>query len=83
MQQVFGVVNELLNSDSEFTERQLHLRTYKVTPLSTRSGIIEWCQNTIPVGTYLIGDGTGGAHKKYRPKDWNNRKCRELTAVCR
>lgn len=81
MQQVFGIVNELLNSDSQFIERKLHLRTYKVTPLSTRSGILEWCSNTIPVASYLVGDGTGGAHMKYRPNDWNNRKCRDLTAV--
>ncbi|KRF80861.1 serine/threonine-protein kinase ATM [Drosophila virilis] len=81
MQQVFGIVNELLNSDSQFIERKLHLRTYKVTPLSTRSGILEWCSNTIPVASYLVGDGTGGAHMKYRPNDWNNRKCRDLTAA--
>ncbi|KAH8396072.1 hypothetical protein KR222_002674 [Zaprionus bogoriensis] len=81
MQQVFGIVNELLHSDAEFIERRLQLRTYKVTPLSTRSGILEWCSNTIPVGAYLVGDGTKGAHMKYRPNDWNNRKCREMSSA--
>lgn len=81
MQQVFGIVNELLNSDAEFIERRLQLRTYKVTPLSMRSGILEWCNNTIPVGVYLVGNGTQGAHMKYRPNDWNNKKCREMSNV--
>ncbi|XP_043070286.1 serine/threonine-protein kinase ATM [Drosophila grimshawi] len=81
MQQVFGIVNELFNSDSEFAERKLQLRTYKVTPLSMRCGIIEWVSNTIPIGTYLAGNGTGGAHMKYRPTDWNNNKCRQMAAA--
>ncbi|ALC48364.1 tefu [Drosophila busckii] len=79
MQQVFGFVNELLSSEPEFIERKLQLRTYKVTPLSMRSGILEWCTNTLPVAAYLVGDGAGGAHLKYNPKDWTNRKCREMS----
>ncbi|XP_016998813.2 serine/threonine-protein kinase ATM isoform X1 [Drosophila takahashii] len=80
MQQVFGIVNELLNQDSEFIERKLKLRTYKVTPLSMRSGILEWCTNSMPVGHYLVVEGKGGAHARYRPNDWNNNKCRKLSA---
>ncbi|KAH8280952.1 hypothetical protein KR054_005673 [Drosophila jambulina] len=78
MQQVFGIVNELLQQDSEFIERKLQLRTYKVTPLSMRSGILEWCNNSMPVGHYLVGNGQGGAHKRYRPTDWANNQCRKL-----
>ncbi|XP_041674601.1 serine/threonine-protein kinase ATM [Drosophila eugracilis] len=80
MQQVFGIVNELLNQDSEFIERKLKLRTYKVTPLSMRSGILEWCTNSTPVGQYLVAEGKGGAHARYRPNDWNNQKCRKLSS---
>ncbi|KAH8268288.1 hypothetical protein KR026_004200 [Drosophila bipectinata] len=80
MQQVFGIVNQLLNQDSEFIERKLKLRTYKVTPLSMRSGILEWCTNSIPVGLYLAGQGKGGAHHRYRPKDWPSNKCRQYLA---
>ncbi|XP_020814150.1 serine/threonine-protein kinase ATM [Drosophila serrata] len=79
MQQVFGIVNELLQQDAEFIERKLQLRTYKVTPLSMRSGILEWCTNSMPVGHYLVGDGKGGAHLRYRPSDWANYKCRSLS----
>ncbi|XP_039495619.1 serine/threonine-protein kinase ATM [Drosophila santomea] len=80
MQQVFGIVNDLLNQDSEFIERKLKLRTYKVTPLSMRSGILEWCTNSVPVGHYLVVEGKGGAHARYRPNDWNNNKCRKLSS---
>ncbi|XP_052835760.1 LOW QUALITY PROTEIN: serine/threonine-protein kinase ATM [Drosophila gunungcola] len=80
MQQVFGIVNELLRQDSEFIERKLKLRTYKVTPLSMRSGILEWCTNSTPVGHYLVVEGKGGAHARYRPNDWNNNRCRKLSA---
>uniref|UniRef100_A0A6P4EBP2 Serine/threonine-protein kinase ATM n=1 Tax=Drosophila rhopaloa TaxID=1041015 RepID=A0A6P4EBP2_DRORH len=80
MQQVFGIVNELLKQDSEFIERKLKLRTYKVTPLSMRSGILEWCTNSTPVGHYLVVEGKGGAHARYRPNDWNNNHCRKLSA---
>ncbi|XP_017035887.1 serine/threonine-protein kinase ATM [Drosophila kikkawai] len=79
MQQVFGIVNELLQQDSEFIERKLQLRTYKVTPLSMRSGILEWCTNSMPVGHYLVGEGKGGAHMRYHPSDWPNNKCRSLS----
>ncbi|XP_022209922.2 serine/threonine-protein kinase ATM [Drosophila obscura] len=79
MQQVFGIVNQLLKQDSEFIDRKLQLRTYTITPLSMRSGILEWCPNSMPVAMYLVGrDSKSGAHIKYHPKDWKNNKCRAL-----
>ncbi|BFF89361.1 serine/threonine-protein kinase ATM [Drosophila madeirensis] len=81
MQQVFGIVNQLLKQDSEFIDRKLQLRTYTVTPLSMRSGILEWCPNSMPVGEYLVGrDCQSGAHIKYHPNGWKNNKCRALLA---
>ncbi|XP_030382015.1 serine/threonine-protein kinase ATM [Scaptodrosophila lebanonensis] len=77
MQQVFHSINDLINKEPEFIERKLRLRTYKITPLSARSGILEWCENTIPMGMYLQGDGkNAGAHQRYRPQDWAPVKCR-------
>ena len=46
MEQVFGLLNDLLDEDPETRSRKLNVRTYKVVPLSQRSGILEWCQNT-------------------------------------
>lgn len=82
MQQIFGVVNKFLIIDNEMQKKHARIRTYKVVPLSRRSGILEWCTNTIPIGNYLVGErGRGGkiikagAHEKYRPNDWIPGKC--------
>ncbi len=37
---------------------------FQVMPLSQRSGILEWCDNTTPLGEYLIN-----AHIEHRPDD--------------
>lgn len=71
MQQVFSMVNNLLKKKSETRKRDLQIRQYKVIPLSQRSGLLEWCEGTLPIGEYLIG-GKGeseGAHRRYRPQD--------------
>ncbi|CAL7943643.1 unnamed protein product [Xylocopa violacea] len=83
MQQVFNVLNTLLKSYKETKRRKLTIRTYKVVPLTQRSGILEWCNNTVPILTVLAGsDGVSGLHKKYYPKDYTPKSCREkLQAV--
>lgn len=69
--QVFGLMNRLL---SESGDRRLSVRRYKVVPLSERSGVLEWCDNTMPIGEYLVGgDRKGGAHLAYHPKDMVSR----------
>lgn len=77
MQQVFGVVNDLLRSDPSTSQNKMVIRTYKIVPLSKvklilykcymylilnfqRTGILEWCDNTITFGGYLKE-----AYKKY------------------
>uniref|UniRef100_A0A182M4G9 Serine/threonine-protein kinase ATM n=1 Tax=Anopheles culicifacies TaxID=139723 RepID=A0A182M4G9_9DIPT len=64
MQQVFGILNILLRHDKETAHRKLSVRTYKVVPLSQQSGILEWCNNTMPIGAWLLN-----GHVKYRPQD--------------
>ncbi|XP_077289269.1 serine/threonine-protein kinase tefu [Arctopsyche grandis] len=79
MQQVFGIVNNLLASDRHTKEKRLIIRTYKVVPLSRHSGIIEWCDGTEPFGKLLVGaDGSSGYHAKLRPNDIPARSAREL-----
>ncbi|KAG5684498.1 hypothetical protein PVAND_013728 [Polypedilum vanderplanki] len=80
-QQIFTVVNKLLNLDEEMQKKKARIRTYKVVPFSRRSGILEWCTNTLPIGNYLCGDRTSGkgikkgAHYIYRPQDWSIEQC--------
>ncbi|KAL0274886.1 UNVERIFIED_CONTAM: hypothetical protein PYX00_002916 [Menopon gallinae] len=77
MQQVFNIMNILMHRNSDANKRKLVIRTYKVMPLSHRSGIIEWCENTQPLSLYLIGsDGISGAHKRFNPEDITALECR-------
>ncbi|XP_069987249.1 serine-protein kinase ATM isoform X2 [Penaeus vannamei] len=79
MEQVFGIVNELLAKNSETRDRSLSVRTYQVTPLSQKSGLIQWCNNTQAFGEYLIGPSkNSGAHKLYYPNDYTASVCREM-----
>nr|XP_031830614.1 uncharacterized protein LOC116426162 isoform X4 [Nomia melanderi] len=81
MQQVFNIMNILLKAHKETKRRKLMIRTYKVVPLTQRSGILEWCNNTIPIITILIGSNNdSGLHKKYYPKDYTAKLCKEKLA---
>ncbi|XP_053166934.1 serine-protein kinase ATM [Hemicordylus capensis] len=74
MQQVFQMCNTLLQQNTETRKRKLTIRRYKVVPLSQRSGVLEWCTGTIPLGDFLINTDSS-AHKRYRPKDYSNLHC--------
>lgn len=69
MQQIFGLVNNLLEENPETRKRNLKIRTYKVVPLSPGAGLLQWVENTIPIGEYLIGNPKNMhncAHYRYR-----------------
>lgn len=74
MQQAFGLVNCLLAHDPKATGR-LAMRTYKVVPLSRRSGLVQWCEGTQPFSEFLLTPHTG-AHQRYQPHDWTPVACR-------
>lgn len=70
MQQVFGTVNDLLRHEnySIGATRQLRLITYGITPLSPASGVLEWVDNTMCFGDFLMDKGKSvGAHSRYFP----------------
>ncbi|XP_022833925.1 serine-protein kinase ATM [Spodoptera litura] len=70
MQQVFTIVNTLLEKNPVTNKNKLLIRTYKVVPMSRLSGVLEWCEGTIPMGMYLVGlEKNSGAHARYRPQD--------------
>ncbi|KAL4708134.1 hypothetical protein ACJJTC_009913 [Scirpophaga incertulas] len=78
MQQVFDIVNTLLEKNSITNKNKLLIRTYKVVPMSRQSGILEWCENTTPIGLYLTGSNKEmGAHARYRPQDISCRAARD------
>jgi hypothetical protein len=83
MQQVFDAINLMLKTEPKTKKRRLLMKTYKVVPVSQRSGVIEWCENTQTFGDYLVGNGTtSGAHVMYRPTDSKPSECRKLMSVC-
>lgn len=77
MEQVFDQVSRLLKNDTATRRRNLGIRTYKVLPLSTRSGLMEFIQNTIPLHQWVMP-----AHEKYYPSDWKLDRCRKEIANC-
>uniref|UniRef100_A0A8C3QT69 non-specific serine/threonine protein kinase n=1 Tax=Cyanoderma ruficeps TaxID=181631 RepID=A0A8C3QT69_9PASS len=77
MQQVFQMCNTLLQQNTETRKRKLNIRRYKVVPLSQRSGVLEWCSGTTPIGEFLVNTEEG-AHKRYRPKDYSSMQCHKI-----
>ncbi|XP_023014307.2 serine/threonine-protein kinase tefu [Leptinotarsa decemlineata] len=81
MQQVFNIMNNLLSTNKQ--TRNLLIRTYKIVPLSMRSGILEWVDDTMQIGSYLVGEEKQlGAHQIYRPSDKSPAVCRSLFKGC-
>uniref|UniRef100_A0A8C2WUR8 non-specific serine/threonine protein kinase n=1 Tax=Cyclopterus lumpus TaxID=8103 RepID=A0A8C2WUR8_CYCLU len=76
MQQVFSMCSMLLQRNTDTRKRKLNIRRYKVVPFSQRSGVLEWCSGTVPIGEFLV-DPNKGAHKRFRPRDPTNLACRK------
>uniref|UniRef100_A0A6P7GUN9 Serine/threonine-protein kinase ATM n=1 Tax=Diabrotica virgifera virgifera TaxID=50390 RepID=A0A6P7GUN9_DIAVI len=78
MQQVFNIMNNLLSYNK--TTKHLRIRTYKIVPLSMRSGILKWADDSMSIGEYLTGNGKNslGAHQKYRPMDKLPNTCKRI-----
>lgn len=72
MEQVFGEVSKMLRNHKATRQRNLHVRTYKVIPLTNRSGIIEFVPNSIPINDFLQP-----AHLKYHPSSMKPGAARE------
>lgn len=74
MQQVFTMMNDMLSKSTATRKENLLVRTYIIVPLSKRSGILEWCSNTTPLGDYLAGQDN--VHQRYHPEDETPLMCR-------
>lgn len=73
MEQVFEEVSKMLRNHRGTRQRDLKVRTYKVVPLTAKSGIIEFVPNSKPLNDFLRP-----AHKQYYPQDWSDSKARDL-----
>ncbi|EXJ84111.1 hypothetical protein A1O3_04778 [Capronia epimyces CBS 606.96] len=75
MEQVFEQVSNLLKDHRATRQRNLGIRTYKVIPLNTNAGIIEFVKDTVPLHDFLLP-----AHPRYFPKDYKPNRCRKEIA---
>lgn len=63
VQQIFTVMNQLLQHNPETAKRKLHIHTYQVVPMTCRVGILEWINETMPLKGILekkLSEFTGG-----------------------
>jgi ataxia telangiectasia mutated family protein len=77
MEQVFDQVSRLLKNHTATRLRNLGIRTYKVLPLSTRSGLMEFVPDTIPLHQWVMP-----AHEKYYPNDIKAEVFRKAIGAC-
>ncbi|KAG6864086.1 hypothetical protein C0993_009445, partial [Termitomyces sp. T159_Od127] len=64
MEQVFSLANGILHRDHETRRRLLNVREYKVIPLASQAGVLEFVENTHPISDWLVE-----AHQRYRPDE--------------
>jgi ataxia telangiectasia mutated family protein len=52
-------------------------------PLTPGAGLLEWCTNTMPLGSWIDGDrGMVGARRRYRPNDMQRSDARNALEQC-
>jgi serine-protein kinase ATM len=73
MEQVFEQVSNLLGEHPATRKRKVGIRTYRVVPLLSNAGIIEFVQNTMSLQDYLFP-----GHKRYFPNDYSSSRCRNF-----
>ncbi|KAA1069952.1 Serine/threonine-protein kinase tel1 [Puccinia graminis f. sp. tritici] len=77
MEQVFELVNSVLERDPECQKRRLNFKIYMVIPLSPDSGLIEFVKNTSSLLEVLKP-----VHAKYnQPPDWEFEKLWKFLAI--
>lgn len=60
--QICIYVTSFFSDNSKAAENKLNVKTYKIIPFSRRSGMLQWCANTSPLGRIL-----SILHKAVRP----------------
>ncbi|KAK4505543.1 hypothetical protein PRZ48_003506 [Zasmidium cellare] len=78
MEQVFEEVSKMLRNHKPTRQRDLKVRTYKVIPLTTGCGIIEFVPNSIPFNDWLRP-----AHKRYYPQDYSDGRARDTVSAAK
>eukprot|EP00918_Siedleckia_nematoides_P048113 GHVU01105373.1.p1 GENE.GHVU01105373.1~~GHVU01105373.1.p1 ORF type:complete len:1280 (+),score=283.51 GHVU01105373.1:560-3841(+) len=80
MEQLFKTMNGVFGSVRSTRRHGLRMRTYTVRPLSPIVGVVQWVDQTEPLGRVLLGPPTRpqqGAHHRYRPLDMPSAEARD------
>ncbi|XP_051006522.1 DNA-dependent protein kinase catalytic subunit [Acomys russatus] len=56
IEQLFEVMNAILSQDAACSQRNMQLRTYRVVPMTSRLGLIEWIENTMTLRDLLLSN---------------------------
>ncbi|KAH0617727.1 hypothetical protein JD844_016250 [Phrynosoma platyrhinos] len=54
IEQLFNVMNTILSRNAACSQRNMQLKTYRVIPMTTRIGLIEWLENTCTLKEFLL-----------------------------
>ncbi|XP_052262779.1 DNA-dependent protein kinase catalytic subunit-like isoform X1 [Dreissena polymorpha] len=63
IEQLFYIMNQVFLKNPVCSARKLQLKTYQVIPMTTRVGLIEWMDNTIPLKDFIRSSLTDQEHK--------------------
>ncbi|KAG5877906.1 hypothetical protein JTB14_011622 [Gonioctena quinquepunctata] len=53
IEQLFGLMNDIFKSDTACSNNGLEILTYQVIPLTSNLGIIQWINDTEPLGDFI------------------------------
>ena len=83
IEQFFSLCNSLFLSDLTTNKADTSVRTYKVVPISPTAGVVQWVEQTLPMGEWLISRSApqNGGHVRYRPQDLTYTEAREHLSV--
>ncbi|KAJ1920204.1 Serine/threonine-protein kinase tel1 [Mycoemilia scoparia] len=75
IQQLFKVMSNMLCGGPGVAgcQNKAGIRTYRVVPLTKRSGVVQWVKNTIPIGNWIEN-----AKKAYTPQALSTKQCFQL-----
>ncbi|XP_038201173.1 DNA-dependent protein kinase catalytic subunit [Arvicola amphibius] len=56
IEQLFEVMNAILAQNAACSQRNMQLMTYRVVPMTSRLGLIEWIENTMTLKDFLFNN---------------------------
>ncbi|XP_023573460.1 DNA-dependent protein kinase catalytic subunit [Octodon degus] len=69
IEQLFEVMNVVLSQDAACSQRNMQLRTYRVVPMTSRLGLIEWIENTATLKDFLLNSMSAEEKEAYMSND--------------